>query len=55
MRALRQKPLVCTFVDFKKAYDSIDSPALFQILEEKALDPKTRELIKQTLTGTKSK
>jgi endonuclease/exonuclease/phosphatase family metal-dependent hydrolase len=55
MRALRQKPLVCTFVDFKKAYDSIDRPALFQILEEKGLDPKTRELIKQTLTGTKSK
>lgn len=55
MRALRQKPVVCTFVDFKKAYDSIDRPSLFQILEERGLDPKTREIIKQTLIGTKSK
>ena len=41
--------------DFKKAYDSIHRPALFQILEEQGLDQKTRKIIEQTLTNTKSK
>jgi len=55
MRASRCKPIVCTFVDFRKAYDSIDRQSLFQLLEEKGLDHKTRRLIEQTLTNTKSK
>lgn len=47
--------LVCTFVDFKKAYDSVDRESLFQILKEQGLDHKTHALIKQTLTDTKAK
>lgn len=53
--ALRGKPVICVFVDFKKAYDSVDRQALFNILEEQGLDNKTTNLIKQTLTGTTSK
>lgn len=49
------KNVVCTFVDFKKAYDSIDRESLFQILKEQGLDLKTLALIKETLTNTKSK
>lgn len=55
IKAIRSKPIVCTFVDFKKAYDSIDRQSLFNILEERGLDTKTRKLIEQTLTDTKSK
>lgn len=47
--------LVVTFVDFKKAYDSIDRQTLFRILREYKVDNKTRTLIEQTLTNTKSK
>ena len=49
------KNIVCTFVDFKKAYDSIDRESLFQILKEQGLDLKTLALIRETLTDTKSK
>lgn len=49
------KNIVCTFVDFKKAYDSIDRESLFQILKEQGLDLKTLAIIKETLTDTKSK
>lgn len=52
---LYNKNVVCTFVDFKKAYDSIDRESLFQILEEQGLDRKTLAIIKETLTNTKSK
>lgn len=55
IKTLRHKPLICIFVDFKKAYDSVDRSSLFQFLEEKGLDYKTRKLIEQTLTDTKSK
>lgn len=55
MKALRNRPIVCTFIDFKKAYDSIDRQSLFDILEEQGLDGKTLRLIKQTLTDTVSK
>ena len=34
MRQIRRKPTIYVFVDFKKAYDSIHRPALFQIPEE---------------------
>lgn len=40
MQAPRQKLLVHTFVDFKKA-DSIDSRTLLLILEESGLDTNT--------------
>ena len=49
------KNVVCTFVDFKKAYDSIDRESLFQILKEQGLDLKTLAIIRDTLTNTKSK
>lgn len=46
---------VITFIDFKKAYDSIDRETLFKIMEEFGIDRKTRKIIEQTLTGTTSK
>ena len=46
---------VATFVDFKKAYDSIDRQTLFDTLEEYSVDRKTKSLIKQTLSDTTSK
>lgn len=46
---------VVTFVDFRKAYDSIDRQTLFDTLEEYGVDRKTSSLIKQTLTDTTSK
>lgn len=49
------KNYVVTFVDFKKAYDSIDRESLFEILAEFGLDQKTINIIKETLTETKSK
>lgn len=55
IKALRSRPITCTFVDFKKAYDSIDRQSLFNTLEEYGLDEKTRKIIEQTLTNTKSK
>ena len=55
IRALQSQPTICTFIDFKKAYDSIDRKSLFNILNERNLDPKTQRLIQQTLTNTTSK
>lgn len=52
---LRAKQYVVTFVDFQKAYDSIDRESLFKILEEFSLDKKTLSLIRETLTNTFSK
>lgn len=44
-----------TFIDFKKAYDSIDRNTLIRILKDLGLDNKTRTIIRQTLTNTTSK
>lgn len=44
-----------TFVDFKKAYDSVDRLTLFNRLEELGVDRKTRSIIQETLVGTTSK
>lgn len=52
---LRSKKFVVTFVDFKKAYDSVDRTTLLQILQEFGLDNKTRAIIQQTLSNTTSK
>ena len=54
-KAVRGATVICVFIDFKKAYDSVDRQSLFNILEEQGLDHKTLRLIRQTLTGTKSK
>ncbi|KAK9884156.1 hypothetical protein WA026_005108 [Henosepilachna vigintioctopunctata] len=45
---------VITFIDFKKAYDSVDRETLFEIMKEFGIDRKTRTIIEQTLTGTTS-
>lgn len=55
VRALRGKNTVVVFVDFKKAYDSIDRQTLYNVLEEFGIDGKTRAIIKQTLSETISK
>ena len=54
-RNTSNKNYVITFVDFKKAYDSIDRDSLIEILGELGLDKKTTNIIKETLTETKSK
>lgn len=51
----RAKNLFVTFVDFKKAYDSIDRETLFNVLEEFGADEKSVAITKQTLSDTKSK
>lgn len=55
MRKIRNLKYVVTFVDFKKAYDSIDRKTLINIITEFGLDNKTTEIIKATLTNTTSK
>lgn len=49
------KKFVVIFVDFKKAYDSVDRPTLIKILQELGLDQKTLNLIQQTLNNTTSR
>lgn len=46
---------VVTFVDFMKAYDSIDRETLFDTLKEFGIDKKTISIIQATLTNTTSK
>lgn len=50
-----QKNIFISFVDFKKAYDSIDRDTLFDTLKEYHVDQKTINLIKLTLKDTISK
>ncbi|KAI5720012.1 hypothetical protein M8J77_000651 [Diaphorina citri] len=54
-RKIRGKDIVVTFVDFKKAYDSIDRETLFNTLEEFGADTKTVAIVKESLRNTKSK
>lgn len=54
-RKMRAKNFFVTFVDFKKAYDSVDRKTLFNTLEEFGVDSKLIALIKQTLSDTRSK
>lgn len=51
----RAKKYVITFIDFQKAYDSLDRETLLAILTELGLDGKTTNLIRETLTNTFSK
>lgn len=52
---LGRNKYVAVFVDFKKAYDSIDRKTLMGVLEEFGVDKKTRNLISQTISNTHSK
>lgn len=45
---------VVTFVNFKKAYDSIDSQSMIGSLKSFGVDKRTRTLTKQTLRNTVS-
>lgn len=51
----RREHLYVTFIDFHKAYDSIDRLTLFKTLQEFGLDNKTREIVQSTLSETSSK
>lgn len=51
-RKTRGQRTYITYVDFKKAYDSIDRITLLNVLEEYGVDEKTISLIRQTLSGT---
>jgi Reverse transcriptase (RNA-dependent DNA polymerase). len=51
----RPKNIYISFVDFKKAYDSIDRGLLMEILREYGVDQKTLNLIGLTLINTTSK
>lgn len=55
LRMRNTRNTVITFVDFKKAYDSIDRQTLFNTLKEYGVDGKTLRLIQQTLTETTAK
>lgn len=48
------KKVIMTFVDFKKAYDSIDRDTVIEVLKEFGVDDKTTTLIHQTLKNTRS-
>ena len=54
-RRIRGKPTTVVFVDFMKAYDSVDRRSLMNTLDEFGVDRKTTALIKQTLTDTMAK
>ncbi|KAK9875038.1 hypothetical protein WA026_005843 [Henosepilachna vigintioctopunctata] len=43
---------VITFIDSKKAYDSVDHETIFKIMREFGIDRKTRKIMEQILTGT---
>lgn len=47
------KKVIMTFVNFKKAYNSIDWDTLIKMLEEFRIDDETTTLIQQTLTNTR--
>ena len=51
----RNKKFFITFIDFKKAYDSIDRETLFKTLREYRIDETTITIIQETLTNTTSK
>lgn len=51
----RNRDMVISFIDFKKAYDCIHRESLLKILRHLGLHPKLINLIKLTLTNTKSK
>lgn len=55
VRTLQNKNTVVTFVDFKKAYDSLDRQTLFLTLKERGIDKNTRKLVEETLMNTTSK
>lgn len=40
IKAIRGTPTLCTYTNFKKAYDSIDRESLFSVLEERGFDRK---------------
>lgn len=51
----RPKNIFISFIDFQKAYDSVDRETIFDTLKEYQVDQKTINLIKLTLTNTISK
>lgn len=51
-RHRKGKKTIVTFVDFKKAYDSIDRSTLLDVLEDRGLDATTHAIIKETLSNT---
>lgn len=44
-----------TFVDFQKAYNSIDRESLINVIREFCLDPKTTNIIQDILMNTSSR
>lgn len=51
----RNRQLIMSFIDFKKAYDCIHRKSLLKILRNFGLHPKLVKMIELTLTDTKSK
>lgn len=51
-RHRKGKKTIMTFVDFKKAYDSVDRSTLLAVLEDRGLDATTQAIIKETLSDT---
>lgn len=54
-RLTNSKDIVVTFIDFKKAFDSVDRETLDKVIREFGIKSKLANLIRETLTDTKSK
>ena len=54
-RLLNSKEIVVTFVDFKKAFDSVDRETVDKIIREFGVKSKLANLIRETLSDTVSK
>lgn len=52
---IKQKQLVITFIDLKKACGCIHRPSMLKILRNLGLDPKLIRMIELTLNNTNSK
>lgn len=54
-RMLTSKPIVVSFIDFKKAFDSVDRETIDKIIREFGVKRKLANIIRETLTNTISK
>lgn len=54
-RMLTSKPIIVSFIDFKKAFDCVDRETIDKVIREFGVKSKLANIIRETLTGTISK